>query len=361
MGANDPVRRLAILYMVKSGRIAKSAGPNSLLSKARKALSQAGWTPKDIWYRFTGARSYVKPRAQQIRTAVDLASPAVTREAIDAANKAYLDRIVALNSITNKISPEQAAKISDEVRNVMTKEYQNTLNKLTDNGRRLASADDYRKAFDSARRVGQEKLKNMVAQVDQDIANNIAKAVPFPKLDTNINISAHTDSLINALGIEDVAPEMRKALQNMLIRQAMRSRPLPADEMVTDEVKKQLYKEYPWRDWLKTVGTRLGLLGLIEGGRRYYSDTGERAQAPYEISEPIDAGGLERAPGILQVQPLPTQQEPGGVFSIGPGGVPGGLPGGVLGGVPDGVPDGVPEQRPAPTADTPGSFYRGRR
>jgi len=345
MGANDPVRRLAILYMVKSGRIAKSAGPNSLLSKARKALSQAGWTPKDIWYRFTGARSYVKPRAQQIRTAVDLASPAVTREAIDAANKAYWDRIAALNSITNKISPERAAQISDEVRNVMTKEYQNTLNKLTDNGRRLASADDYRKAFDSAREAGQAKLKNMV---DQDIAKNIAKTIPSPKLDTNINISVHTDSLIKALGIEDVTPEMRKALQNMLVRQAIRSRPLPAGELVTEEVEKQLYREYPWRKWLKTVGTRLGLLGLIEGGRRYYSDTGERAQAPYEISEPIDAGGLERAPGMLQVQPLTTRaaQEPGGVFSIGPGGVPGGVPG------------DVPGQRSAPTSNTRGSFYR---
>jgi len=353
MGTNDPVRRLAILYMVKSGRIAKSAQtPSGLKNKAREGLGWAGRQLKTFWHWTTGASGYVNPRAKQIRTAVDLASPAVTREAIDVANKAYLDRIATLSHITNKISPERAAQMSDEVRNVMTKEYQNTLNKLTDNGRRLASADDYRKAFNSAREVGQKKLKSMVAEVDEDIANNIAKEVPFPRLNTNINISAHTDSLIKALGPEDnVTPGMRKALQDMLIRQSIRSQPLPVDEMVTGDVKNQLYKEYPWGDWLKGVGTTLGLLGLIiEGARRYLGGGGERQQGGYEIPEPPDAGGLERAPGILQVQPLPTQQEPGGVFSIGPGGVPGGVPGD--------VPSDVPGQRSAPTSNTRGSFYR---
>jgi len=328
MGMNDPVRRLAILYMVKSGRIAKSAGQTSWL---RKGLGWAGRKLKGGWHWATGASGYVDPLAKQIRTAVEAVGPDIASSATRSAINAYAD------SVATNIGSKEA----DEVRKAMVAAYNKQIVAASARKKSLDAAD-YRKAYDSAIGAGQEQLKSMVDQAR-------AKTIPLPRLDAHIDMAERTAGVIRALekgGIKNVTPGVEQEIQKMLERYVKYKQPIPAGKIVTKELEEQLYKSYPTSEKLKNLGwTALGGTAIVGPVAGYYivdkyTQPAEERFAPKGIrdsrnifpelrrldplmlnDESSDVPVVPQSPTVVPREQSSTQAPPQGVATM-PGDLP---------------------------------------
>jgi len=144
MNTSECVKRLAILYMVKSGRIAKSAqGKTKLLS--------------DLWRRFTGRAQYVRPGMAKIEGAIEQAAPYLRHEF----TKAYREAMV--NSIDNALAREN---VPPRVRKLVLEAAKNEFDNV-----RLSEGRSIREATDAAKESAQKIYNLLVKNRDIDLIN----------------------------------------------------------------------------------------------------------------------------------------------------------------------------------------------
>jgi hypothetical protein len=273
MDMNECVKRLAILYMVKSGRIAKSAqGKTKLLS--------------DLWRRFTGRARYVRPGMATIEGAVGQATPYLRHEF----TKAYREAVEA--SIGAALAREN---VPPRVRKLVLEAAKNEFDNV-----RLGEGRSIREATDAAKGAAQKIYNLLVKDRDIDLIN---LAIRSP--DTDMIISQHYGPLrdiLRGLGDLDKDPnvfsEMWRHLDAVGRGSLRDKRELPG---VIGEV---LEAQRPISDVARTaVGRGFQIvgagLGAYEIGKHIIGagSSGEQPSSPQGApAQPQNVGARQAAP-----------------------------------------------------------------
>jgi len=272
MNMNECVKRLAILYMVKSGRIAKSAqGKTKLLS--------------DLWRRFTGRAQYVRPGMAKIEGAIEQAAPYLRHEFTTAYRKAVeesIDAALARENVPLRVRKLVLEAARDEFDNV-----------------RLVEGRSIREATDAAKGAAQKIYNLLVKDRDIDLINLTIRSP-----DMDMIISQHYGPLrdiLRGLGDLDKDPnvfsEIRRHLADVGGGALRAKRELPG------AIEEALAAQRPMSDIARTTAERAleigGGLGAYEIGKRVIGtgSSNKQPSSPQGVpAQPQNVGARQAAP-----------------------------------------------------------------
>jgi len=281
MSTNDPVSRSIILYMVKSGYIAKSA-------QAVKPPQNRNFVQKAIDW-LIGRNKFVRPRLEKIQTAIDVATPHIQeRYAATQRNKLLAD-------------------IASELKKVGTPD--DVINAVTG---RAGEAFDAVMASGQGNPVAAAAAAKFTAQATYDGKRLAAAAEPRVGRAAAAAVSDwHTHALdLTKIPVEtDVAGVVTPHLQNVLA--ALQRSGTPTDAAIHQAVEKELMKRAPMTETTQQAFSP-ELEKAIWGGRPTgYATTeaGKKLLTGASIIGGVYGGYRLLAPGEAGV-PFDTEQSP---------------------------------------------------
>jgi len=273
MNMNECVKRLAILYMVKSGRIAKSAqGKTKLLS--------------DLWRRFTGRAQYVRPGMAKIEGAIEQAAPYLRHEFTTAYRKAVeesIDAVLARENVPPRVRKLVLEAARDEFNNA-----------------RLSEGRSIMEATDAAQKAAQKTYNLLVKNRNIDLIN-----IPFRSPDMDMIISQHygpLQKILRDLGDLDEYPYVSSEIMGHLAE--VGGGPRRAKLELAGEIEEALAAQRPMSDIARTAAGRAlqiggAGLGAYEIGRRVVGagSSNKQPSSPQGVpAQPQNVGARQAAP-----------------------------------------------------------------
>ena len=273
MNMNECVKRLAILYMVKSGRIAKSAqGKTKLLS--------------DLWRRFTGRAQYVRPGMAKIEGAIEQAAPYLRHELTKAYREAVEESIDAVLAREN---------VPPRVRKLALEAARNEFNNA-----RLSEGRSIMEAADAAQNAAQKTYNLLVKNRNIDLIN-----IPFRSPDIDPILSKHygpLQKILRDLGDLDEYPYVSSEIMGHLAE--VGGGPRRAKLELAGEIEEALAAQRPMSDIARTAAGRAlqiggAGLGAYEIGRRVVGagSSNKQPSSPQGVpAQPQNVGARQAAP-----------------------------------------------------------------
>jgi len=276
MNMNECVKRLAILYMVKSGRIAKSAqGRIKLPPQVESMLSK-------LWKGFSGETRYVRPGMAKIQGAIEQATPQL-RHGI---TQEYRKR---LREMVDKMLTQE--NVPPEVKESVIAAAEKGFDKV-----RFGHSGSIDDAVKAGLQSAQKAYVRSVGKSDIDLAK-----LRFIRPDEDMIISQHYGPLrdiLRGLGDLDKDPNVFSDMKRHLAAVGRGS--LHDKRELPEVIRKRLAANRPIRDVATTAAERaVEGIGAYEIGRRIIGagSSNEQPSSPQGApAQPQNVGARQAAP-----------------------------------------------------------------